>query len=137
MSLVNRRHRHYQPAIAVFFIMLTNVVVCDAAPTTITQQDLLEKLDSGSAPLIIDVRSPGEYRSGHVPQAINIPHKQLASRLGELLGSKDREIITYCERGPRAGFAETVLQQAGFTAIRHLQGDMYAWRKNGLPIEKP
>jgi rhodanese-related sulfurtransferase len=117
--------------------MLTSAVVCNAATPIITQEDLLKKLESGTAPLILDVRTPGEYRSGHVPQAINIPHNELASRLIELLDAKDREVVTYCERGPRAGFAESILQEAGFSAVRHLVGDMYAWRRNGLPIERP
>ncbi len=94
-------------------------------------------LESGTAPLILDARTPGEYRSGHVPQAINIPYNELASRLVELADAKDREVVTYCERGPRAGFAESVLQEAGFSAVRHLMGDMYAWRRSGLPVERP
>jgi len=94
-------------------------------------------LESGTAPLILDVRTPGEYRSGHVPQAINIPHNELASRLAELADAKNREVVAYCEQGPRAGFAESVLQEAGFSAVRHLVGDMYAWRRSGLPVERP
>ena len=130
-------HVHNRAAIAVFFLTLASAVVCNAATPTIAQEGLLKKIESGAAPLILDVRTSGEYRAGHVPQAINIPHNQLASRLAELIDARDREIVTYCERGPRAGYAESVLQEAGFTAVRHLEGDMYAWRKNGLPIERP
>ncbi len=130
-------HAHYRAAIAVFFLTLLSAVVCNAATPTITQQNLLEKIDSGVVPLILDVRTSSEYRAGHVPQAINIPHNQLAGRLVELLDAKDREIVTYCERGPRAGFAESILREAGFSTVHHLEGDMYAWRKNGLPIEHP
>jgi phage shock protein E len=137
LAKIRTGHTHYRTAIAVFFVMLASAVVCNAATPIITQEDLLRKLESGTAPLILDVRTPGEYQSGHVPQAINIPHNQLPSRLAELLDAKDREVVTYCERGPRAGFAESVLQEAGFSAVRHLVGDMYVWRRNGLPIERP
>ncbi|MFQ5546223.1 MAG: rhodanese-like domain-containing protein [Acidiferrobacterales bacterium] len=137
LAKIRTGRTHYRAAIAVFLVTLASAVVCNAAKPIITQGDLLEKLESGTAPLILDVRTPGEYRSGHVPEAINIPHNELAGRLAELLDAKDREVVTYCERGPRAGFAESVLQEAGFSAVRHLVGDMYAWRRNGLPIERP
>ena len=128
-------HTRYRPVIAVFFITLASAIVCNAATPTITQIDLLKKLESATAPLILDVRTREEYQSGHVPQAINIPHYQLPSRLTELLHAKDREVVIYCEVGPRAVFAESMLQKAGFSTVRHLAGDMHAWRRNGLPIE--
>ena len=137
LAKIRTGRTRYGAAVAVFFVTLASAVVCNAATPTISQEDLLKKIESGEAPLILDVRTAGEYRSGHVPQAINIPHSELASRLAELAGAKDREVVTYCERGPRAGFAESVLQEAGFSAVRHLVGDMYAWRRRGLPIERP
>ena len=136
LAKIRTGHAHYRAAIAVFFVTLASALVCNAATPTISQEDLLKMLEAGTAPLILDVRTPGEYRSGHVPQAINIPHNELASRLAELADAKGREVVTYCERGLRAGFSESVLQQAG-SAVRHLVGDMYAWRRNGLPIERP
>ena len=137
LTKIRTGRTRYGAAVAVFFVTLASAVVCNAGTPTISQEDLLKKIESGEAPLILDVRTPGEYRSGHVPQAINIPHSELASRLAELAGAKDREVVTYCERGPRAGFAESVLQEAGFSAVRHLVGDMYAWRRRGLAIERP
>ena len=130
-------HRHHNVAIVLFFVTLVSAFSCNAAPPIISQNDLLQELEEGSTLLIIDVRTQGEYQSGHVPQAINIPHYQLASRLAELPATKDREIVTYCERGPRAGVAEDILQKAGFTAVRHLEGDIHSWRRNSLPIEIP
>ena len=136
LAKIRTGRTHHRASIAVFFVALASAAVCSAATPTISQEDLLKMLESGTAPLILDVRTPGEYRSGHVPQAINIPHNELASRLAQLADAKDREVVTYCERGPRAGFAESVLQEAGFSAVRHLLGDMYAWRRRGLPVER-
>ena len=136
LASIRTGHMHYRAAIAIFLVTLASAVVCNAATPTISQEHLLKKIESGETPLILDVRTPGEFRSGHVPQAINIPHTELVSRLAELADAKDQEVVTYCERGPRAGFAESVLQEAGFSAVRHLVGDMNAWRRNGLPIER-
>jgi rhodanese-related sulfurtransferase len=137
LAMILIGHSHYRAAIAVFFLTLASAVVCNAATPTITQEGLLKKIESGAAPLILDVRTAGEYRAGHVPHAINIPHNELASRVTELFDAMDREIVTYCERGPRARYAESILQEAGFSTVHHLVGDMYAWRKNGLPIAHP
>ena len=138
-QLVNNQNaqRHHIAAIVLFLVALLSALACNAATPTIEQKELLQKIEAGSVLLIIDVRTRGEYQSGHVPQAINIPHFELQGRLAELPADKAREIVTYCERGPRAGVAEYILQQAGFTVIRHLQGDMYSWRQNKLPIELP
>ena len=137
LTMIMIGHPHYRAAIAVFFLTLASAVVCNAATPTITQEGLLTKIESGAALLILDVRTSVEYRAGHVPQAINIPHNELASRVTELFDAMDLEIVTYCEQGPRARYAESILQEAGFSTVRHLVGDMYEWRKNGLPIAHP
>ena len=102
-------------------------------PATIGQVALLERMEDADAPLVLDVRTPEEYESGHVPGAVNLPYDQLAGRLGELDAPEDREIVVYCERGGRAGRAESTLREAGYTAVRHLEGDMSGWRAAGLP----
>jgi phage shock protein E len=85
--------------------------------------------------LILDVRSRTEFESGHVAGAINVPHDELSSRITELPGAPDRPVVVYCERGGRAGKAATVLAEAGYSDILHLEGDMSDWRASGRPIE--
>ena len=99
----------------------------------ISQQDLVSNPPEGA--LILDVRTPGEFGDGHVPSAVNIPHNELAGRLAELESEPDRPIILYCRSGKRAGIAASVLQEAGYTDLHHLTGDMMAWTAEGLPTE--
>jgi rhodanese-related sulfurtransferase len=106
-----------------------------AAPATIAQEELLERLEGDAAPLVLDVRTPGEFSRGHVPGAVNVPHDALAGRLSELGPSREREIVVYCESGRRAGLAEETLREAGFTEVRQLEGSMSAWRDAALPCE--
>ena len=87
--------------------------------------------------LVLDVRRPEEYGQSHVPGAINVPHDQVAARLDELGPDLDRPVIVYCESGRRAGMAEAVLAEAGFSDVRHLEGDMRAWRAAGRPTAQP
>jgi len=110
---------------------------CGDAGTTISQDQLLERMESRNPPLLLDVRSVGEYRSGHVPGAINIPHGQLPARLPELTDARNRDVVVYCERGGRASTAEQTLRDAGFSGVIHLEGDMSGWRRNDLPTQRP
>ena len=107
----------------------------DAGAGEISSREALALQEAGDGLLFVDVRTPEEYQSGHVPGAINIPRNQLSSRLAELERARDR-LVVYCERGPRAVAAAATLASAGFTGVRHLTGDMAGWRAAGLPIEK-
>lgn len=64
--------------------------------------------------LIIDVRSEGEYKSGHLEGSKNIPLDRLNSQLSKL--PKDKVIITCCASGMRSGSAQSLLERAGYTA---------------------
>ena len=106
-----------------------------AAPGEISASEALALEKAGDALFFIDVRTPEEFASGHVPGAVNIPRDQLPAHFGEFATARDR-LVVYCERGPRALAAAATLQDAGFSEVRHLSGDMAGWRAAGLPIEK-
>ncbi len=95
--------------------------------------ELLQRARSGLV-TVLDVRPSDEFAAGHVPGAINLPLKQLESRLHEL--PADHEIVAYC-RGPYCILAfEAVarLRQQGFKA-RRLQDGFPEWKIAGLPVE--
>lgn len=98
--------------------------------------ELAGRLDGPDAPLILDVRTPGEFSAGHIPGALNIPHDELAERLAELDGSRQREIVVHCKSGRRASLAEELLASAGFENLRDLNGHMQAWEAAQLPVER-
>jgi rhodanese-related sulfurtransferase len=116
-------------------LWLAALVSCSpgAANTSISQAELADRIGTRSAPLIIDVRTRSEFNSGHIPGAVNIPHTELPSRLGELEIEGDQEIVVYCEQGGRAMTAASALRGAGFSTVLHLEGDMSAWRGTQLP----
>src|ERR1019366_6115817 len=66
-------------------------------------------------PFLLDVRTPQEFASGHIPGAVNIPVDDLRTRLGEL--PCDRKIAAYCQVGQRGYLATRILQQKGFSAV--------------------
>jgi NADPH-dependent 2,4-dienoyl-CoA reductase/sulfur reductase-like enzyme/rhodanese-related sulfurtransferase len=70
---------------------------------------------AGERPFLLDVRTPQEFASGHIPGAVNIPVDDLRSRLVEL--PQDRKIAAYCQVGQRGYLATRILLQAGFAAV--------------------
>lgn len=62
--------------------------------------------------LIIDVRTPGEFKSGHIKGSINIPLDDIRNKTNELK-QKNKVIITCCRSGNRSGMAKSILSSAG------------------------
>lgn len=107
----------------------------DAAPR-ISQEDLLARLEKKDPGVVVlDVRTAAEYAAGHVPGARNVSHDELAGRLGELTGLRDKDVVLYCRSGRRTALAEDVLRKAGFTKLLHLDGDFIAWQAQQRPVE--
>ncbi|MBO0923276.1 FAD-dependent oxidoreductase [Cellulomonas sp. zg-ZUI199] len=72
--------------------------------------------------LVLDVRSPGEFARGHVPEALNVPHTELRGRLDEVrAAAAGRPVSVHCASGVRSHIATRVLLQAGLDA-RNLSG---------------
>jgi phage shock protein E len=70
----------------------------------------------------IDVRSVEEYQMAHIPSHPNIPHKQIAWRIGELAGDKNAPIRLYCRSGRRSGLARETLLEMGYTDVENRGG---------------
>jgi phage shock protein E len=81
--------------------------------------DVVRKLLARGA-TIIDVRSPGEFRGGAYPGAMNIPLGELSARASEI--SRERPVVLYCASGTRSGLAAAQLRRAGFTDVVNAGG---------------
>jgi len=120
---------------ATFWVLsLLSFSVCSANVSNISQQELL-KADTNNL-VIVDVRTPEEFKQGHVPNAINVPLSEIIDNPAILISSKEKPIVLYCRSGYRAGKAAVALDKAGYQSLRHLEGDMQGWLKAGLSVEK-
>ena len=132
-----KQTRPYKPMLAwLCLLMAMGMGACsqgESEAPEIPPQALLAHMTAEVPPVILDVRTPQEYEAGHVPGAINVPHKAFGGRLAEVLSFRDREVVLYCERGKRSAMTEVVLREAGFTSVSHLQGHMVEWRRQQLP----
>lgn len=97
----------------------------------VSRKDLVQRLKDGLV-TVLDVRPADEFAAGHLPDAINIPLRELRRRLRAL--PKDREIVAYC-RGPYcvlAFEAAALLRRHGFK-VRRLEDGFPEWKAAGLP----
>ncbi|MDG6774446.1 rhodanese-like domain-containing protein [Thiomicrorhabdus sp. ZW0627] len=103
-------------------------------------RDLVEK-----GVKILDVREPGEYLSGAISGAINVPRGILEPAADfnypganpELRDGRDEEWLIVCRSGGRAALATKTLKEMGFNNVSNLLGGMDAWQSQGFPMVAP
>jgi len=95
-----------------------------------------DKVADGNSPLIVDVRTPEEFRTGAYPGAVNIPLDDLPKRIAEL-GDKSRDITLYCASGARSAYAQKVLAQIGFTKLSNGGGIANMLAQRPVQAAKP
>ena len=83
---------------------------------------LRERLAAGEDLQLVDVRTPAEFASGHLPHALNLPIDELRDRLDEL--DPQRATVVYCKVGFRGYLAARILQQEGFGKVQNLSGGL-------------
>jgi rhodanese-related sulfurtransferase len=106
------------------FVAVRQLVLGKIAP--LSGARVAAKLRSDSPPVLLDVRTTGENRSGH-QSSLHIPLHELGKRWPELDEYRGREIVVYCASGTRSLNATHLLQKHGFNAV-NLHGGMSAWR---------
>ena len=100
----------------------------------ITAPELAERVKINHL-ILLDVREPHELEISALPDAVNIPLGQLASRLAELNSADD--MVVFCKGGTRSARALELLSSAGFKKVKNLKGGINAWAKEvdtNLPI---
>jgi hydroxyacylglutathione hydrolase len=106
----------------VAFIDHPDVVVHSSRVTAV---QLAEASHDPVAPVVVDVRNPGEREVGSIPGSLHIPLAQLPSRLEEL--PMDRPVVVHCAGGYRSMIASSLLERAGFADVSDLLGGYAAW----------
>lgn len=88
----------------------------------INNEELENIIKNNKNALILDVRSVGEFRSGHIPKAKNIPVQEISSQINNLEVYKEDDIIVYCASGGRSSSAANILSKNGFNKVYNLGG---------------
>ncbi|MBD5404808.1 MAG: rhodanese-like domain-containing protein [Treponema sp.] len=88
----------------------------------ITQEDAKKMMDSEKDFIILDVRTPEEFASGHIKDAINIPNETIFDKEPTELTDKSQLILLYCRSGRRSKEAAKKLAKIGYTNIKEFGG---------------
>lgn len=101
---------------------------------TIGNVEALKSLMADRQPLLVDVRSPSEYRSGHIPGATNIPLQQMARNLNKI--PTDRPVVLYCSTGYRSAMGVMTLHLLNYDNVRGFPPSFAGWKAAGEAIVK-
>ena len=110
------KHRLFLILLIVLF--LTGCAVStdkDVTYTQITMSEAVEMMESESDYIILDVRRPDEFATGHIPNAINIPNESIGTDEISELPDKDQLILVYCRSGNRSKQASQKLVKLGYS----------------------
>ena len=104
------------------------------APIAHAHQHWQQGEDSPIPFMMLDVRTPEEYKQGHIQGAKLIPVQALAEHLAEV--PKNKRVYVYCHSGKRSARASKLLAKHGFTNIENVMGGIEAWKQAGYPVVK-
>lgn len=99
-------------------------------------QTLKERLSTDDAPRVLDVRTPAEFETAHIPGSYNVPLNNLREHRAELRRHLDEDVVLVCQSGGRAAQAEKALAEVGLPGLRVLEGGMAAWQSSGAPVNR-
>ena len=105
-----------------------------AEPRDISSTQAKALLAKDSKIVLLDVRTPEEFRQAHLRGAQLIPLGELEKRVQEL--PRNRPILVYCATGPRSAAAAGFLAKRGFRDIYQMYDGIVGWYKNGFPLER-
>ncbi|MFA5704475.1 MAG: rhodanese-like domain-containing protein [Advenella sp.] len=98
--------------VAVFILGFNTTTYVHAQVEAVSLQQTKEQ-----APIWIDVRTPAEFESGHVSDAINIEYQNLGSAIMSIAPNKGTPINLYCRSGRRSEIARQTLLNMGYTNV--------------------
>jgi rhodanese-related sulfurtransferase len=105
-------------------------------PATVDAATLRDLLTTGSGLRILDVRTPGEFETAHIPGAYNVPLDLLCEHRAELRAHLDDQVVLVCRSGVRATQAGQTLAEVGLPNVKVLDGGMLAWQHTDAPVNR-
>ena len=119
-------------ALSVVIAMFIRHELSRGAPGLTPQQSIRRVNSDGG--IFLDIREVGDFKQGHIADALHIPSAKLATRMGELESYKEKPIIVVCRMGQTAGGASKRLLDAGFSEVFKMKGGMMEWDALQLPV---
>ena len=105
-----------------------------AGPSLSPQQAI--NLINAEQGVFLDLREGGDFKQGHIADALHIPAGKLTDRMGELDKYRERPIVLVCKMGQHSGAAGKQLRSQGFDKVYKMTGGMMEWSNLQLPLVK-
>lgn len=104
---------------------------------TVSDGDVKAAIEKRDKAIILDVRDPDEFMTGHLPGAINVSRGKLEFAIWGAIKDRDAKIFVYCLRGPRAALSTETLNRLGYRNAFLMETHAIDFEKKGFPIVKP
>lgn len=116
-------------------LLLTELRRRAGGATQLSPMDAVRLINQQDA-VLLDVRDDGEFKAGHIANALHIPVGLLDKEIQQLDEHKAKPIILYCRSGVRSTNAALTLRKHGLANIYTLHGGFLAWQAANLPVKK-
>ncbi|WP_224983777.1 rhodanese-like domain-containing protein [Geomonas agri] len=120
-------------AVLLSVLLLTASLSQAVEPANVTSKQAQALLAKTPKMVLLDVRTPDEYRQAHLKGARLIPLGELNRRVQEV--PRDRPVLVYCAVGARSSTAASYLASKGFRQIYNMTDGIVGWYNNGLPLQ--
>jgi rhodanese-related sulfurtransferase len=111
-----------------FFLYKKLAFVGNKNVKNVTAKEANEIIKVNKDVLILDVRTPSEFKSGHIPGAKSVPVNNFASSVSQFEKYKDKTVIVHCASGGRSPAAVRVLLKNNFSQIYHMNRGLNGWK---------
>ena len=120
-------------------VMIVVVLACElrergAAAFAVAPNEAIRLANAGA--VLVDLRSPNQYKDGHIAGARNLPGDQIAADPKAAAKLADKTVVLYCDTGVTTAAAQRTLTQAGAKNVFSLRGGLAAWKQENLPVVK-
>lgn len=117
--------------LAILLVIWLRRMLLMRSVTQYSAAQLAGRLQEKPSPVLLDVRTTAEHRSGAIKGSVHIPLQELRSRIGEVRKFGEREVVVYCQTGSRSLSAAGILRKQGIT-VANLKGGIAEWNFAGL-----
>ena len=115
--------------------MLAWPLIRGSGAGTLTAQGAVQLINRERA-VLVDVREPEEFATGHMIGAKNVPLNQLDEKLASTVKNKTVPLLLVCATGARAQRAVAMAKKLGYEQAQAVAGGLKAWKDANLPVEK-
>ena len=120
--------------VSLFAGLAATASLCFAAGGDISSTQARALIAKNNKVVLLDVRTPEEYRQANLRGSLLIPLSDLSRRINEI--PRDRPVLVFCAVGSRSGSAAGLLASRGYREVYNMSDGLVGWYRNGFPLQR-